>query len=128
MTRHDLLVEVTKKALAGLPVGGDSVLACMIVLHTHNLILNASCTLEDMEPLAEKRLHAITRRHAAEVVASALGNQDQDSGVEYWYARYVSNTPFEVAESVPEPMLSKMRMAKDEMVKHPLVREITEEE
>ncbi len=128
MTRHDLLVEVAKNALARLPVGDKSVLACMIVLHTHNLMLNACCALDDMDPHAERKLHAITRRHAAEVVASALGNPDQPSVMDYWYAKYVSDTPYEVVERIPEPIVRTLTMAKAEMLKHPLVHEIIEEE
>src|SRR5438552_1068508 len=128
MTRHDLLVQVAKDALTHLPAGDDWVLACMTVLHTHNLILDESCALDDMDPKAERKLHAITGRHAAEVVAAAVGKSGQLSTMDYWYTRYVSDASYEVMENVPERMLSKVKMAKIEMAKHPQVRDIIEEE
>lgn len=126
MTTDDVHFEVAAHTLALLPAGDESVLACMVVLHTHDLILADGVQPSDITtPMPGRtRLYAVTHRHAAEIVSAALGQAtDKDSKVR-WYVRYCSETPYEFMEYVPQPFLDRVLACKSVMAQSPLVQEI----
>jgi hypothetical protein len=126
MTTDDVYFEVAVHTLTLLPAGDESVLACMVVLHTHDLVLAEGVLPSDITtPMPGRaRLHAVTQRHAAEIVSAALGQAtDKDSRV-LWYVRYCSETPYEFIECVPQPFLDRVLACKSVMAQSPLVQDI----
>jgi hypothetical protein len=134
MNSEDAYVEVVRTALTQLSSEDQSVLACMVVLHTCDLLLNTSCYLDDI-PIdlsgRKRRLYGVSRRHAANIVANALtkGQRTVDSSVQdYWYARYSSETPYELLKSVPDSFLGNVAAARVAMLSSPLLEDIVETE
>jgi hypothetical protein len=131
MTRGEVYVTVAKTALSHLPPGEDSVLACMVALHTHDIVLEDLCELTDMRTSSEgapRKLHAVTRRHAAEIVAAATGNESNREMIDYWYGRYSSRSPCEVIQDVPQPLLGQVLEVVAAMKASPIVRDFVEAE
>lgn len=131
MTRGEVYVRVAKTALSHLPPGEDSVLACMVALHTQDILLDDVCELTDVGTSSEgapRRLHAVTRRHAAEIVAAATGDESNREMIDYWYGRYSSRSPYEVVEDVPQPFLGQVLQVVTAMKESPIVRDIVEAE
>ncbi len=126
MTRHDVYVEVATQALRQLPDGEESVLASMVVLHTHDFVLIDGLRPSDMvEALGGKaKLCAVTRRHAAEIVSAALGRTADEDATDYWYAKYTAEAPYELIESVPQPLLGKALACRSVMSQSPLLQAI----
>jgi hypothetical protein len=109
-----------------LPVGDESVLACMVVLHTHDLVLADGVLPSDLAaPMpGGARLYAVTRRHAAEIVSAALDQATDQGAIDRWYAKYSSETPYELIESVPQPLLDRVLACQSVMAQTPLVQAI----
>ncbi len=129
MTRNEVYVNIARNVLTHLPPAEESVLACMITLHTHDIILADSCNPTDMTSVGERRkLSAVTRRHAAEIVAAATGNATDQPTIDYWYARYSSRTPYEVVEDLPQALMSQVLGTVTAMKTSPLVQDIIEAE
>ena len=125
MTKHDTYVEVAAQAIAQLPDGEESVLACMLVLHTHDLLLADGFRPSDLAISAGvAKLHAVTRRHAAEIVAAALGQAADQGAMDYWYAKYSTESPYEVIDSVPQPLLDRVLACQSVMTHSPLLQDI----
>jgi hypothetical protein len=134
MTSDDAYVEIVRTALAQLPCEEQSVLACMVVLHTCDLVLSDSCCIDDI-PIdssdRKRKLWGVSRRHAAHFVARALtkdGSVTDSSTRDYWYARYSSETPYELLESVPKSFMEKVVAARTTMLSSPLLEEIVRSE
>jgi hypothetical protein len=131
MTRCEVYEQVARMALSHLPPGEDSVLACMVALHTNDLVLDDRCALTDMETStvgAPLKLPAVTRRHAAEIVAAATGNALNRDIIDYWYYKYSARTPYEVIEEVPQPLLSQVLRVLAAMKESSIVRDVVEAE
>ncbi len=127
MTRHEVYVNLARNALNQLPRAEESVLSCMVALHTHTILLADSCNPTDMTSVGERRrLDAVTRRHAAEIVAAATGNATEQSTIDYWYAKYSSSTPYEVVEDIPQPLRNQVLGAVTAMKASQLVQDILE--
>jgi hypothetical protein len=134
MNSDDAYIEVVRTALALLPSEKQSVLACMVVLHTSDLVLSDSCSLDDVarEVSGRKRkLWGVTQRHAAHIVASALtkdGLQTDRSAQDCWFASFASETPYELLECVPASFAEKVAAARAAMLSSPLLEDIIRSE
>ena len=129
MTLNEAYANIVQTALTRLPPGDDSVLACMLALHTNDIIFADSCDITDMTwGAAPRRVEAVTRRHAAKIVAAATGHKNDQTSIDYWYAKYSSSTPYEVMEDIPEPLKHRVVEAVRAMKESPLVRDIVEAE
>lgn len=131
MTKQDLYVAIARAALKGHSLAEERVLACMIVLHTCDFVLATDCMLDDVlwpTTSKTKKLHAVTRRHAAEIIAAATGHESDQGVIDKWYAAYSSKSPYEVLESVPEPLRSLVEECRADMLQHPALIDIVEAE
>jgi hypothetical protein len=129
MTTQDVFVAIAKAALGQDAPTEEVVLASMIVLHTCDFVLNDDCILDDVVWPAAKQgkiLESVTQRHAAEVIASATGHESDQAVINKWYATYVSRTPYELLEIVPEPLMSRVRQCISRVLKHPLIADVVE--
>ncbi|GIW80063.1 MAG: hypothetical protein KatS3mg105_1870 [Gemmatales bacterium] len=127
MNSQQFFVALVKHVVDKLGDEEDNILACMIVLHTQDILVNDNCRLVDVSwPVgAPHRLHAITGRHAAEVVATALGHESQQA-IDEWYSMYCTQTPYEVLKSVPKPMMEKVENVIRCISEHPLVESVVD--
>jgi hypothetical protein len=103
----------------------------MVALHTQDIVLDDRCELTDLKASSDgapRKLHAVTRRHAAEIVAAATGNESNREMIDYWYGRYSSRSPYEVIEDVPQPLLGHVLQVVTAMKESPIVRDIVEAE
>ena len=123
MSIHDVYVKLAAHSLPQLPAGDESVLACMVVLHTHDFVLSNDLRLSD-SPEPGGKLVAVTRRHAAEIVSEALGRAGDQGVMDYWYAKYAVETPYEAIESVPQPFIERVLACRSVMSQAPLVRAV----
>jgi hypothetical protein len=131
MTKTEAYIKIAQSALDRLPASDDSVLACMAVLRLNDIVLDDTSDLSDMGTLPEgtqRRLSAVTRRQAAEIVAAAMGNDRDPRIIDHWYAQYSSRTPYEVIEEVPESFLKQVLAARGFMKESPIVRDVIEAE
>jgi hypothetical protein len=131
VTSQDLFVEIAKTALNGHSLAEERVLACMIVLHTCDFVLTNDCMLDDVvwpTTSKTKKLHAVTRRHAAEIIAAATGHESDQGVIDKWYAAYSSRSPYEVLESVPDPLRGLVEQCRADMLQHPALIDIVEAE
>jgi hypothetical protein len=129
MYSQELYVAIAKAALGQCLPSEDTLLACMIVLHTCDFVLKDDCNLDDVvwsSGIKSKRLHAVTRRHAAEIIAAVTGHESDQCVIDKWYANYSSNTPYEVLESVPEPLKSMVSQCILHIQQHPLVVDVVD--
>lgn len=110
MTSQKFWTFVVKHVIDRLGSYEDNVLACMIVLHTQDILVRDECEFEDVVwPVGTThRLHAITRRHASEIVAASTGHESEQDAIDKWYALYCTHTPFEVIDSAPQPMKDRV--------------------
>lgn len=114
-------------------VNGDeddlTVLLWMVILHVHDLLLHASVQLEDVvsedatKPIC---LPAITRRHAANVMASLWPSNSQRGKEDYWYSLFLKETPFEVISDVPAEHSDRILAMKELMLCDPRIAAIRE--
>jgi YD repeat-containing protein len=118
----DLYHDFTDRVLSsGQSVSDQDVLAWMVLLHTHTIAL-VDPIINDSNGLTD--LPAVTKRTAAELAASLWSGQmgTDKSKYEYWYAKYESETPFELVEQIrPEYVLRvthmKRRLLSDSRVR-----------
>jgi hypothetical protein len=103
----------------------------MVAPHTQDIVLDDLCELTDLRTSTEgasRKLHAVSRRHAAEVVAAATGTESNQEMIDYWYSRYSSRSPYEVLEDVLQALSGQVLEVVRAMKESPIVRDIVEAE
>jgi hypothetical protein len=105
------------------------VLLYMALLHTHNIQLKPGFMVEDIvqndlsKPLV---LPAITRRHAASVVASLWPDDENKRRYEYWYSLYNKTTPYEALSEMPAEELARLMELRGHLLRDPRVESVVE--
>jgi hypothetical protein len=128
MTKYEIHKSLTHTVLSA-EAQGEDVLLYMVLLHTHDLYLKPGVVLEDVimkdvtKPLL---LPAITRRHAAEVVASLWSSADKRGAEDYWYSLFIKTTPYEVLSDVPTPSRERVMELKELLLCDPRVEAVLE--
>jgi hypothetical protein len=128
MNKYEIHKSIARAVLPP-DVKADDVLLFMVLLHTHDLYLKAGVTLEDVkrcDDASPLTLPAITRRHAAEVVASLWPAGDKRGEEQYWYSHFVNSTPFEVLSDVPAEGLRRLLELKELLLCDPRVEAVVE--
>jgi hypothetical protein len=100
-----------------------------VVIHTHSIALRQDVKLEDVWEKSAGRfvLAPLTRRHVAELLAGLWPPTKERGQKEYWYERYVQDTPYEIADEVPAERRERFLAAKKNIEEHPLVAELIPE-
>ena len=98
-----------------------------ILLHTHHVWLSKP-VLQDRPKVTD--LAAITRRHAAEVVAAIWPDRSDKwrTDREYWYDMFIARTPYEVVEDVPEDWMVRLRLLRERLIHDPLIDRLEPED
>jgi len=96
-------------------------------LHTHHVWLSKP-VLQDRPKVTD--LAAITRRHAAEVVAAIWPDRSDKwrTDREYWYDMFIARTPYEVVEDVPEDWMVRLRLLRERLIHDPLIDRLEPED
>ena len=129
MKSQELLTNLVSQSLQ--MVGSDEhwLLATMIVLHTQDLLLDESVFLDDVNwGDSEHRLNAITRRHATEVIADAIGKNGDVAFMDTLHARYLTKSPFELMESVSDEFKPAVERIRSEFESDVRVKQLAEPE
>ncbi len=128
MSKYEIHKSLTHAVLSAEAQPGE-VLLYMVLLHVHDLYLKAGITLEDAKnddiskPLL---LPAITRRHAAEVVASLWPAGDKRAEEQYWYSLFLKTTPYEDLSDVPAESLKRLLELKELLLCDPRIEAVVE--
>jgi hypothetical protein len=128
MTKYEIHKSLTHSVLSP-EAGSEAVLLYMVLLHTHDIYLKLGVVLEDvaMKDMTKSLLlPAITRRHAAEVVASLWPSDDKKGRDEYWHSLFNKTTPYEVVGDVPAEALAHLMELKELLLSDPRVEVVVE--
>jgi hypothetical protein len=102
----------------------------MVLLHTHEIRLRpGAVSSSNGEPLS---FAALTQRHAGEVMAGIWSDFYPDPGdrgnYAYWYRQYNTQTPYEVLEDVPAPLLPRLTELRAALSRDPRVAAVVPED
>jgi len=128
MTKYEIHKSITQAVLSA-EADDENVLLYMVLLHTHDLYLKPEIAIEDVitkdvtKPLL---LPALTRRHAAEVVASLWPSTDKRGAEDYWYSHFIRTTPYEVLSDVPAQSRERVMELKELLLCDPRVEAVLE--
>ena len=108
---------------------GLALLLFMVVLHTHSIQVVPTVTINDLQlasPDQPRILAPLTRRHVADLVSDLWhsGERSQDA---FWYGLYVSETPFEIFEDIPDDLIDQANWVKATVEGHPLIARLIPE-
>lgn len=122
-----ILRDTVKKKVKNMDV--LDILLHAVVVRTHAIALREDVELEDVWEKTGGRfvLAAITRWHVAEVLASLWPPTKERGQKQYWYDRYMQDTPYEIVEEVPPERRERFLAAKKSIEEHPLVAELIPE-
>jgi hypothetical protein len=128
MTKYEIHASIAQNVVSASEAEED-LLLFMVLLHTHDIRLNADVVLDDViradmnEPIL---LPAITHRHASAVIASLWPAGDKKGKYEYWYALFSQLTPYEVTGDIPSHQLVRFVMLKQRLCREPRVQSVIE--
>ena len=126
MTINDFHAALAKDVLGSQP-SDDDALTLMILLHTHHIWLPRP-VFSDRPGVAD--VAAITRWHAAELVASAWPDRSSSlrADADYWHEEFSARTPYEVVEDIPAPWIERVEKLRTDVLRHPLVQRLEPED
>lgn len=129
MNSQDFFIAIVRHVLAHIGSGEDAILACMIMLHTQDILPSETLRLDDVTwpATAPHQLSAITQRHASELVAAVIG-QGAERVAHEWYYTYCEKAPYQTLEEVSQPMLTKVQDVIECVLQHPLVESVVDAE
>jgi hypothetical protein len=119
-------IVIAKEELGDNPSETDA-LALMLLLHTHHIWLREP-VLTDRPRVVD--LTAITRSHAAEVVAAAWSNRrdTRRTDYKYWLDLSIAHTPYEVIEDIPQDWMVHLRLLRERLTRNPLITRVEPED
>jgi hypothetical protein len=101
-------------------------LCVMILLHTHEAWF-APPVGERTGPLGWA---ALTQRSSADAIAKAWPDRAdaQRTRYTYWYNRYITETPYEIVEEIPEPLATQVASLRDQLAGYPEIARVEVED
>jgi hypothetical protein len=108
----------------------EDVLVYMLILHTHQILLAAGSSLENVQLPAGQAaitLAPLTRTLTAEVIATLYPGDATRGRKDFWFTEYARQTPYEcLADSPPEIKSQVLKVIKH-LESHVMVAKLIED-